>query len=148
MYLFYSGDPSKSNELEQLLDSNLGSAPAKQSFSITDFDLSFLTAPGAAAAAAGINGPAATNNGSNGVNAAISPSSSNGSSEENPYRCGRCSYSSKNLNDLKQHFGSHVGEALKAPLKCTKCNFSCNESSQLREHFQAVHAKKTSSEIC
>jgi len=142
------GDPSKSNELEQILDSNLGSAPAKQSFSITDFDLSFLTAPGAAAAAAVINGGSTAHSTSNGAIVATSPSSSsNGSSEDNPYRCGRCTYSSKNLNDLKQHFGSHVGEPLKAPLKCTKCNFSCNESTHLREHFQAAHVKKTSSEI-
>ena len=156
---FISGDQSKSSELEQILDSNLGSGHSKSSFSVTDFDLSFLTTPNPT-----VNGPSttvtthsSTSAPSNGFNnaattssaTASSPSSApNGSSEEHPYRCGRCSYSSKNLNDLKQHFGSHVGEALKAPLKCTKCNFSCHESAQLRDHFQSIHAKKPNHDTC
>ena len=165
-----AGEQLKSSELEQLLDSNLGSSHAKPSFSVTDFDLSFLTNPNSMANGTSVTTTTPANPStivpSNGFNIAItsasavhatsssssgvgsaSSSSSNGLSDEHPFRCGRCPYSSKNLNDLKQHFGSHVGEALKAPLKCTKCNFSCHESNQLRDHFQTIHAKKQSHDI-
>ena len=61
------------------------------------------------------------------------------SSEEKPYSCTLCEYSSSRSDALKRHMRVHTSEK---PYGCPQCDYSCTQSSTLKVHMRMHTGEK------
>ena len=60
-------------------------------------------------------------------------------SDEHPFKCPHCCYSSSKSKNLKRHYKKHRGEK---PFACKFCAFSCTQVSDLRIHNKRNHTSE------
>ena len=60
-------------------------------------------------------------------------------SDEHPFKCPHCCYSSSKSKNLKRHYKRHRGEK---PFACKFCAFSCTQVSDLRIHNKRNHTSE------
>ena len=53
-------------------------------------------------------------------------------SEDKPFSCEQCKYSSTQAVNLRNHMLTHSGEK---PFSCRQCNFSCTQAIALKRHM-------------